>query len=514
MKKKYAIIPLAVTMALSVVLGACGNQSGGAQSGDSPKGSAASPGSSSSASDLKPYHLVMIFPGTAPKDLPAVQDEMNKYLKDKINATIDIRPIDWGAWGNKTNLMFASNEQIDLMFTSSWMGLGQEVAKGQIIPLDDLINKYGQGIKAVLDPAVVQGGKINNKIYAVVTNKEFAATKGIIMRKDLVDKYHIDVSQLKELKDFEPVFETIKKNEPGVTPLQVKSSHSPSTEILGYGLFDMLGDGPGVLDRKSKELKVIDMYETPEYMDYAKLMHKWFQAGYINKDAATQNDSEANAVKAGKAFSYAISMKPGIEAQESRNTGVPMVAVELTKPYMTTGDTTSAMFAIPTTSKDPDRAMMFLNLLYTDKYLINLLNWGIEGKHYVKKSDNVIDYPQGVDAKTTGYNLNQSWMFGNQLNTYLWTTEDPQLWDKYKKFNESAEKSLALGFVFEPDKVKNEIAAVNNAGQQYSAAIITGALDPEKTIPQFVEKLKAAGLDKIIAEKQRQLDEWAKANKK
>jgi putative aldouronate transport system substrate-binding protein len=188
--------------------------------------------------------------------------------------------------------------------------------------------------------------------------------------------------------------------------------------------------------------------------------------------------------------------------------------VELTPPYMTTGDTTSAMFAISNTSKDPERAMMFLNLLHTDKYLINLLNWGIEGKHYVKVSDNVIDYPEGVDAANTGYNLNQSWMFGNQLNTYLWTTEDQDLWVKYNEFNTNAEKSLALGFVFNPENVKNEITAISNVGQQFTAAINTGSLDPEKTIPEYLKKLKAAGVDKVIAEKQRQLDEWAKANGK
>ena len=70
------------------------------------------------------------------------------------------------------------------------------------------------------------------------------------------------------------------------------------------------------------------------------------------------------------------------------------------------------------TGSYPARAMMFLNLLHTDKYLINLLNWGIENKHYKKVSDNVIDYAPGVDAKTTGYSMNQSWMFGNQLNLF------------------------------------------------------------------------------------------------
>jgi putative aldouronate transport system substrate-binding protein len=518
--KKRLVLLLTLVLALSTLLAACSGKkeaTSPSPSTSAANGTESTPPEGSTEPqkpDLKPYKMTMIFPaGLVPKDLPAVQDEINKYLTEKINATIEIRPIEWGAWTNKTNLMFASNEQFDLMFTASWYFLGNEVAKGQLIPLDDLIAKHGQGITSVLNPEYVEGGKINNKIYAVVANKEFAATKGIEMRKDLVDKYKIDLSTIKELKDFEPVLKTIKDNEPGMTPLQVRNDRSPASAILGYGMFDMLGDGPGVLDRESNELKVIDMYETQKYADITKTMHKWYQLGYINKDGATNKEVEFTAVKAGKAFAYGESMKPGFSNQETRNTGFPMVSLELTKPFTTTGDTTSAMFGISRTSKDPERAMMFLNLLYTDKHLLNLLDWGIEGKHYVKVSDTIIDYPQGVDAASVGYNLNQPWMFGNQLNSFIWKTEDPDIWDQYKKFNDSAQKSPALGFVFNPEKVKNEVAATQNVVNEFNGGLITGTVDPDVYIPKFVAKLKAAGMDKIIAEKQSQLDEWAKTKK-
>jgi putative aldouronate transport system substrate-binding protein len=522
LRKRGSFVILSVVLLMTMILSACGGgknntaQSSSSESSSPPASSqaASSPSASSPASpasDLKPYKLVMIFPsGVVPKDLPAVQDELNKYLTEKINATIELRPIDWGAWTDKTNLMFASNEQFDLMFTASWFHLGEEVAKGQIIPLDDLVNQYGQDWKSVIDPKVVEGGKINGKIYGMIANKEFAATKGVVLRKDLVDKYQFDLSTVKELKDLEPLYAKIKAGEPGVTPLQVKSDRSPASALIGYGLFDLLGDGPGVLDRSSKELKVIDLYETPQFKEYTKLMHDWYLKGYINKDGATKTDSEFTVVKAGKAASYGESMKPGFAMQETRNTGMPMVTVELDKPYMTTGDVTSAMFAVPTTSKDPARAVMFLNMLHKDKYLLNLLDWGIEGKHYVKVSDNIIDYPQGVTAADVGYNLNLPWMMGNQLNSYIWKTDDPKIWEQYQQFNSSAEPSLALGFLFNPESVKNELAATNNVVKQYQGALYAGAVDPDKVIPEFVKAMKAAGSDKIIAEKQKQLDEWAK----
>ncbi|MFD0696156.1 ABC transporter substrate-binding protein [Paenibacillus sp. GCM10027628] len=469
------------------------------------------------AAKLPPYHMVMVFPiGVVPKDLPEVQDTMNAYLKKKINATIELRPIDQSVWLDKTNLMFLSNEQFDLMFTSSWLYLGQEVAKQQIIPLDDLLGRYGHDITNILDPTYSENGRVKGSIYGVMTNKEFASTKGIVMRKDLVDKYNIDLSTVHELEDFEPIWKKIKDNEPGMVPLQVKYDRSPLTVLNGYGKFDMLDSsgGPGVIDRESKELKVINLYETQTYLKYAKTMHSWYKSGYINKDGSTTRQDEFEAVKAGKAFAYAQSIKPGFDTQESRNTGFPMVTVELTKPYTTTGDVTSAMFAIPRTSRDPERAMMFLNLLYTDKYLLNLLDWGIEGKHYVKKADNLIDYPPGETAKTIGYNLNLPWMFGNQLNSYIWPSDDPNLWEKYRIFNQSADKSLALGFVFNPDMVKNEVIACGNVLLQYAGALNSGEYDPEQILPALLQALKGAGAEKVIEEKQRQLDAWAAERKK
>ncbi|MBO9608448.1 MAG: DUF3502 domain-containing protein, partial [Paenibacillaceae bacterium] len=41
-----------------------------------------------------------------------------------------------------------------------------------------------------------------------------------------------------------------------------------------------------------------------------------------------------------------------------------------------------------------------------------------------------------------------------------------------------------------------------------------GAVDPDVELPKFLEKLKNAGADAIIAEKQKQLDAWKATQKK
>lgn len=501
---------LLMLLAITLIAAGCGN-SNAANTSNKPSETKDS-GDASEEKQLDPYKIILVLPGAQPKDEQLVLGEVNKILKEKINATLEIRSIDWSAWGDKTNLMFTSNEAFDLIFSAGWNGYTQQVGKGQFIPLDDLVAEYGQAFLDTIDPEIVTAAKVDGKLYGMVANKEFAADKGLILRKDLVDKYKFDLSAIKELADMEPLFQTIKENEPDVTPFIVNGGASPSAAILDYGYYDLLGDGPGELVRTGEGLSVISKIEDPKYMEYAKLMRKWYQAGYINKDAATLQDI-GKALGAGKAFAQTGSFKPGSDLENSRSQGTELVEVQLMTPFTSTTDATSAMLSISRTSKNPERAMMFVNLLYTDKELMNLLINGIEGTHYVKKTDMIIDFPEGLDGGTTGYPPSRNWMLGNLPLIHVWANENPDKWQSYLDYNAGAEKSRALGFAFNAEPVKTEIAATSNIEKEFKNVIVTGSVDPGEYIPVYIEKMKAAGMDKIIAEKQRQLDEWAKTNK-
>jgi putative aldouronate transport system substrate-binding protein len=104
-------------------------------------------------------------------------------------------------------------------------------------------------------------------------------------------------------------------------------------------------------------------------------------------------------------------------------------------------------------------------------------------------------------------------MFGNQFLSHVWQGNPPDLWKQLDRFNKTAIKSKALGFAYDPTAVKTEIAAITNVCNQYQPGLETGTLDPQERLPEFISKLKAAGIDKVIKDKQRQLDEWAKAHK-
>ena len=178
--------------------------------------------------------------------------------------------------------------------------------------------------------------------------------------------------------------------------------------------------------------------------------------------------------------------------------------------YVNTTHMSGSMQAIPVTSQDPQRAMMFLELLHTDADVINTLCFGIEGVNYNKTDKEGIVELVG-DKKWQG-KLPQ-WMMGNVYLQYITTDEDPTKNEKLKAVSDGAKINFTTGFFFDPTPVETQIAALNNVRTELDRPLRTGAVDPATNYDKHLANLKSAGIDEIIAEAQKQLDAWMAANK-
>ncbi len=167
------------------------------------------------------------------------------------------------------------------------------------------------------------------------------------------------------------------------------------------------------------------------------------------------------------------------------------------------------MTAISKNSKNPERAVMMYDLLYSDKALYNTLVYGIENKHYKKDPDNTIEL-----IPDSGYMTNASWEMGNTFNSYILKGQPADIFEQSAKMNEEAEPSPVLGFDYNSEPLKTELTAISAVATEYTPALKYGTEDPEKVLAQVNDKLKKAGLDKVIADIQTNLDEWVKANGK
>lgn len=127
----------------------------------------------------------------------------------------------------------------------------------------------------------------------------------------------------------------------------------------------------------------------------------------------------------------------------------------------------------------------------------------IEGTHYQVNADGMAEYLPGQNANTCTYHLGSAI---SNVNSIRWNTENPEYAKLLIDSNSNSQKSVALGFAFNTENVTNEITQLDNVCAKYQIGLESGAMDPETVLPEFIKALKDAGIEKVIAEKQAQLN--------
>lgn len=446
------------------------------------------------------------------KDQAAVEEEINKTFREKINAELKFHLIDSASWEETMRLMSAAGEEHDLVFTSGWTNrLDINVQRGAFRPLNDLIDKYAPTIREKADPRAWAATTYNGKIMAIPNQSPYAQAVSFVFKKDLVEKYNFDYKSVKSIKDLEPYLEIIKNNEPGIIPLLATAKTPPP----GVDNFNAPALARGVV--YNELTGEVDYHLlVPETYELAKVIHEYYKKGYIARDAATKTDTLAEA-KSGK---YAVMRDSGgYSADGSKSSalyGFPCVETLHGYPVITTNSMISACTAISITSKNPERAMMLLELVWSDRKLLNTMAYGIEGKNYTVVDRHGTDNPK-VQAKT---GAEQTWAIWHNWLGPLWEQWDSnwnstEALEEMRRNNENAKASATLGFIFDNEPIKTELALVNAAYEEITPITCTGVMeDYDKFIEEAMQKLKDAGIEKIKAEVERQLNEWKKANGK
>ncbi|WP_419158144.1 ABC transporter substrate-binding protein [Rossellomorea sp. BNER] len=483
MMGKKLILLLVLMLSLSTVLIGCSSDSANS-SGD--EGS-------------KPYEIKWYMIGTPQKDLDKVMKEVNKYTKEKINATVDLTMIDWGDYDKKMQVIVASGEPFDISFTSSWANnYVLNARKGAFVELDKLMDEHGKEMKEAIDPAFLEGAKVGGHLYAVPTNKEVGQQSVFVFNKRIADKYNMDLSKVNSLEDLEPFLKIVKENEPDFNPI--------ATFFPPYMPFDYIIDdkNPFAIPLDSKDHKIINPYETEEMMETLKVMHDYYKKGYIRADAATSTDPYPLEVE--NWFVRKELYQPYAELIWSRSAGYDVEVRPLHEPITFNGSVTGSMQAISVTSENPEKSLEFLSLLNTDPKLRTLLDKGIEGVHYEEVEDGRI---KDLPARVKNFNM-PSFAIGNQFILPLYENDPADKWDAFKAFNEKSKPAPTLGFHFDPEPVRTELAAISNVTSEFAKPLLTGSVDPEEYLPKANKKFKEAGLEKVLKEMQKQYDEWRK----
>lgn len=455
-----------------------------------------------------------------------VMGKINAYLKDKINAKLEMIWCTWGDFDNRVQLAINGGDPVDIYFTSSWTPNDEYAAmakKGAFVRLDNpegnLIEQYAPNLFNALSPvladAAMTEGADGMGIYAVPTYKEIAQQYTWDLNTNMLEKYGYTADDVKDFYEFGPIFEKIKQGEgkdfypfnpePAVLERMVNSNDYVDTGLLLTYEFD-----PADPSKSGTEIK--SRYETAGYKKFVEKMREYYQKGYISPEAANAQTMANNRAAQETSAQYAIGTQvysPGYEAVTSAARNITVVYKPAQSGIISTTSARGAMQAISTTSDDPGRALMLLNLVNTDAELFTMLEYGIEGVHYTKEADGRLRLDQD---KRKEYN---PWRAGlGKLSNLPVTTDDPaDLWAQFDKFNSAGKPVPILGWAFDQEPVKNEIAALANVSKEYADTLNAGSVDPAAKLPEFIDKLKANGIDAVLAEADKQLQAFLDAKK-
>ncbi len=456
----------------------------------------------------KKVEINWYFMGNGPqKDTKLVENKINKYIAEHtdLNCTLKLNCFNWGTYNEHMEMMITQKEDFDICFTSNWTNDYYKWAtKGAFWELDKALPLYAPKTQALLGEEYLKGAEVNGKLYAIPCNKQNGAQFGLIVREDLVKKYDMDLSGVKSFKDMEPFFEIIKEKE---SRMNVLVCNEFAIELLPYEHI-MDYDMSGAVKWSTLDYKVINPFLTEEAIAYYHKMHEYCLKGIINEDMLTGDWYSTPAYKYRNSFAIEEMLYPGRLQDLEEQYGYKYMGIPLTEVYMQREKPVGSMLAISKTSKYPERTLMLLEKVNTDSELNNLINFGIEGIHYeiVGKNENVNIMREKKDYDR--YNLNLGWALGNQFLNNVYENQDPDIWNKLEAFNKQSLKSKLLGFHFDTSRVSKEVAACCVVYHNYVPQLATGLIDPDTNVPKMEKAFKAAGADKVIAEMQRQLDEW------
>ena len=489
------IISILLVMVLLIgLMTACGGQTE-----TSDGNTAQNVGDNKEAGNTKkeePYNITLLIK-TLEDDESAqeVMEKINEAALRDLNMTVTVVQASLANANNQAQLMLSSAEDLDVL-----------VMAGQNLPsyVDAryLINL--SGVESVLGKDLIDGTRTSaDELYMLTTVREHFGCRAIYFRKDICDELGIDVSTVKTLDDLDPIFEKVKQAYPTMDMI------GSNIDIIYRGASDSLSDYVGVLNN-SQEPVVGNLWDN-EFLQYAcGKMYEWNQKGWLRSDMATSNESFQSIFGAGNTFAMFDGYKPDSLVEKKNQTGYDCYVAPLTDPSMSTTNLNAVGYAVARNSKNPEKAVEFLNWMYTSAEFNNLINWGIEGVDYevIDAKNGVIDYPEGVDGTTVNYHVALGYAFPNQGAMYVWNGTAPDIWDQYAALEATAVKSVALGFMPDSTDWLNEYAACNAVTEKYKASLLAGAVDPAVYIPQLNEELYAAGLQTIIDMKQAQLDAW------
>lgn len=552
MKKRTICLLLAMIMVLSIVLAGCSKTAETpaadetpattepAETTDNTETPEAPEETAEPALEQKTIQLMITGAGkqaNSDKVWAAFNEQLQQYVP---NTTVEFIDVPFEEYSEKFSQVLASGEGVDLAWTGWLINKPQNIADGNLMPLDDLLATYGQGIVDVLGENVVEihrnaDGNIyylpswqglcgERRGWLVVTEiAELAGDTWIEDTEAALNKWRNNYSGI---EDFQAVLDQATKYLAAAKEAGKLGAGINTGRVFGWSMYNGTRSNPGVggseigIPFEDNTFTVIDGVASEHYKLYAKTMADWYKEGYIRSDIMSVDTSTLTLPKNGEITdtTYVFSCDPYLtEADQDAATadaGMDMtyLPIEENASLILGGDTS---YAIPYCADEPERAMMVLNAIYTQPDLYNTLIYGIEGEDYTKNADGTIttSYVGASPTADDSYGI-QRWIIGSCKNALINNGTDPNYYADLEALEETARVNPFLNFTFDRTNVEGICASILNVYYEYGPQLDNGVAGDnwEELYNSYMSARKDAGIEELIAEFQSQLNEYIKAN--
>jgi putative aldouronate transport system substrate-binding protein len=457
-----------------------------------------------------PTELVMYLIGNSNAQYDAALAKFNEKAKADLNVTLKVNFIGWGDIWTKYPLVLASGEPIDLIYTSTWLNFTNQALKGAFKPLEKLGPQYAP-ISWKTEPAEgLRQATINGHIYALPPNYEAYSTFGPIVRGDLMKKYGI--TDIKNVDDYGKFLDAVAQKDKQLDPSGMSNTQPILAACFWYqkGLYPLSGDpnveSPFWINFQDKSGKLVNITDMPDTLDILKKLGDWSKKGYWPKSVLSNKDT--NMFQNGKAASVLWNFDNWLgNYQQHPEWDVKfytMLPKTFILPYMQDG------MAIPASAQHPEKALQLLDKIRNDESYWRLLSYGIEGTHYEITKEGMI---KPLDLTNFPPEQYCSWGFRDSRFRKDVVGYPSNAAAARAALKANAAENVYVSFNQNVEPVKNEYSAVLNVMQQYWVPLKLGYIEPEKGLKTLKEKLKAAGIDKVQAEFQKQVDAFLATRK-
>lgn len=482
-----------------------------------------------SADDAVELNVWILGPGEQ-KDQAEVFELFNEKLHETLpNITVNIS-IKSGEYKDHFSRAMAAGEQLDV----AWMGwhhnISEEAINGTILPLDDLLAEYGQGIVEKLGEDVIDIHRLaDGKIYYMVSWQGLVGGRSAMyLPIEGIEDSGVSDTWLEEAQEIaykyqkehtvEVQQEFYDKISEYLQGLVDNGKIRKGFNNLGYTYPGWAGFQSWLTlgDRYTDSFTVFNGYTDEMSKNYFRCMAEYYDKGYIRADIASAQSSatwddgydDQDVVNGGH-----NAWTDNYSEFVTDRYGFPCTVIyNRTFNDYTLG--TSTGMVIPYTSAHPEEAMQFMNEIYTNAELYQLLIYGEEGKHYTEDNDddNSITVAGGSIQPTTDFDYGLwCWTIGTCENVRRTQNpaNDPEYYEELKELEKSAYISPILQFSYDKTNCEAQYANISSLTKEFTDPLGQGILGLdgwEAKYDEFIDTLNANGVNDVIADCQAQLD--------